>query len=57
MSLFIGSLAFKEAGVNLLFDERIGILAGSLASGILGYLILAAEPKSTKQHNAASPPT
>jgi NhaA family Na+:H+ antiporter len=40
MSLFIGSLAFEETGVNLLFDERLGILLGSGASGIMGYLIL-----------------
>jgi len=40
MSLFIGSLAFEETGVNLLFDERLGIIAGSLLSGIGGYLVL-----------------
>ena len=40
MSLFIGSLAFEETGVNLLFDERLGIIVGSLVSGIIGYLIL-----------------
>ena len=40
MSLFIGSLAFEETGVNLLFDERLGILLGSLISGVAGYLIL-----------------
>ena len=40
MSMFIGSLAFEETGVNLLFDERLGIIIGSLFSGILGYLIL-----------------
>jgi NhaA family Na+:H+ antiporter len=40
MSLFIGTLAFEETGVNILFDERIGIIAGSLCSGVLGYLIL-----------------
>lgn len=40
MSLFIGSLAFEETGVDLLFDERLGIIVGSLASGIVGYLIL-----------------
>ncbi len=40
MSLFIGSLAFEETGVNLIFDERLGIMLGSLSSGILGYLIL-----------------
>ncbi len=42
MSLFIGSLAFEETGVNLLFDERLGIIFGSIASGILGYAILRA---------------
>lgn len=40
MSLFIGSLAFEETGVNLMFDERLGIVLGSIASGIVGYLIL-----------------
>jgi Na+:H+ antiporter, NhaA family len=40
MSLFIGSLAFEDAGVNSLFDERLGIILGSLLSGIVGYLIL-----------------
>lgn len=40
MSLFIGSLAFEETGVNLLFDERLGIILGSIASGLLGYLVL-----------------
>ena len=40
MSLFIGSLAFEETGVNRLFDERLGIIIGSLISGITGYLIL-----------------
>jgi Na+:H+ antiporter, NhaA family len=40
MSLFIGSLAFEETDVNLLFDERLGIIIGSLLSGVLGYLVL-----------------
>jgi len=40
MSLFIGSLAFEETGINMIFDERLGILIGSLASGIVGYLVL-----------------
>lgn len=40
MSLFIGSLAFEETGVNQTFDERLGIIAGSFASGILGYFVL-----------------
>lgn len=40
MSLFVGSLAFEETGVNLLFDDRLGIVIGSLISGILGYVVL-----------------
>jgi NhaA family Na+:H+ antiporter len=40
MSLFIGSLAFEGTGVNQLFDERIGIILGSLVSGFVGYLLL-----------------
>lgn len=40
MSLFIGSLAFEETGENLLFDERLGIILGSLLSGIAGFLVL-----------------
>jgi NhaA family Na+:H+ antiporter len=40
MSLFIGSLAFEETNVNLLFDERLGISVGSVASGVVGFFIL-----------------
>lgn len=40
MSLFIGSLAFEETGVNLMFNDRLGILIGSFISGIVGYFIL-----------------
>jgi NhaA family Na+:H+ antiporter len=38
MSLFIGSLAFE--GVDKIFDERLGIILGSLISGTIGYIIL-----------------
>ncbi len=38
-------LAFEETGVNLLVDERIGILSGSLLSGVAGYLFLRATLK------------
>ncbi len=55
MSLFIGSLAFEETSVNMLFDERLGIIIGSLASGIMGYLILnACLGKHTPKNKAAS---
>ena len=42
MSLFIGSLAFECAGDTCIntVDERMGILIGSIISGVLGYLYL-----------------
>jgi len=40
MSLFIGSLAFESTAVNLLFDERLGIIVGSLLAGACGYGVL-----------------
>lgn len=40
MSLFIGSLAFDVGNICFMFDERLGILLGSLISGVLGYLVL-----------------
>jgi Na+:H+ antiporter, NhaA family len=51
MSMFISSLAFENTGVNLLFDERLGIIIGSLLSGAAGYFVLraalpAADPKA-----------
>ena len=49
MSLFIGSLAFQNTGINQLFDERLGILLGSLLSGIFGYLLL----RYSLQHKSA----
>ena len=39
MSLFIGGLAFENAG-DVVFDERIGIMMGSFASGIVGFIVL-----------------
>jgi len=40
MSLFIGSLAFEETGNNMFFDERLGIILGSLLSGVVGFILL-----------------
>ncbi len=44
MSLFIGSLAFECSGDSCfnLVDERMGILIGSLLSGVVGYLYMRA---------------
>jgi len=42
MSLFIGGLAFQHTGgeVDYLLTHRLGILAGSLVAGLLGYGLL-----------------
>jgi NhaA family Na+:H+ antiporter len=42
MSLFIGGLAFeyKQLNLDVIFDERLGIVLGSLLSGVIGYLVL-----------------
>lgn len=40
MSLFIGSLAFPEDAHAELFAERFGIVAGSLVSGLIGFVLL-----------------
>jgi len=40
MSLFIGSLAFQDPAVKLIFDERLGIIVGSLLSGFVGFIVL-----------------
>ncbi len=40
MSLFIASLAFEQGGTAYLGLERLGILIGSLVSGLLGYVVL-----------------
>jgi NhaA family Na+:H+ antiporter len=42
MSLFIGSLAFENVvfAPHDIFDERLGIILGSIFSAIVGFLIL-----------------
>jgi len=40
MSLFIGSLAFEQSGENLIFQDRLGIVIGSLISGVLGFWLI-----------------
>jgi NhaA family Na+:H+ antiporter len=41
MSLFIGSLAFEDGGgPGRLFDDRVGIIAGSMLSAVAGYFVL-----------------
>jgi NhaA family Na+:H+ antiporter len=40
MSLFIGSLAFGEENPGLISGVRLGVIAGSVLSGIFGLIIL-----------------
>ncbi len=42
MSLFVGSLAFENVAFDPadIFDERLGIILGSLLSGVVGYIVL-----------------
>lgn len=50
MSLFIASLAFEHSGEDYIMTERIGILAGSLLSGVVGFIVLVmADKKKAKQ--------
>ena len=46
MSLFIGTLAFEE---SLIMRIRIGVLAGSFAAALIGYLILRASSRSSNE--------
>jgi NhaA family Na+:H+ antiporter len=40
MSLFIGSLAYEEGGAGYARPDRLGIIIGSLISGLLGFVVL-----------------
>lgn len=52
MSLFIGTLAFKANQAHLLPLVRMGVLSGSLISGVLGYIILYSRPKPDRYSNS-----
>jgi len=55
MSLFIGSLAFEDVPEGVAFDDRLGILLGSLMSGVLGFLVLHfCLPKAQPSESAAA---
>ncbi len=51
MSLFIGSLAF-EGLTDKGFDERLGIIIGSVMSGVAGYLVI---KKATAKEKEKAP--
>ncbi len=49
MSLFVGSLAFEDTGLGYSRPDRLGIIIGSLAAGVLGFIVLKlATGKATK---------
>jgi NhaA family Na+:H+ antiporter len=52
MSLFIASLAFEQGGGAYLGLERLGILAGSLLSGLGGYFLLRRALSTTEKTTA-----
>lgn len=54
MSLFIGTLAFDNAA--LMNDVRLGVILGSLASGIVGVVVLIASTQPVKLTKAAPEP-
>ena len=47
MSLFIGSLAFEQSSSSPIFQDRLGIVIGSLISGVMGYLLINHSVKRT----------
>jgi Na+:H+ antiporter, NhaA family len=49
MSLFISSLAFQPGSLGESVDERIGIIAGSFLSAVIGYSILHRSLKDVSQ--------
>lgn len=44
MSLFIGGLAFPDG--NAMVETKLGVIAGSVASAVLGWLLLSTAPKN-----------
>ncbi|MGQ8365638.1 Na+/H+ antiporter NhaA [Glaciecola sp. 1036] len=54
MSLFIGSLAFETASPDYLNSVKVGVLAGSIISAILGGIVIS---KSAKKHTPVPPET
>ena len=52
MSLFIGSLSFEQCNdSNLIFQDRLGIVIGSLISGFFGYLIIKGGVNNAEKHD------
>ena len=50
MSLFIGSLAFEQSTDIPVYKDRLGIVIGSIISGILGYLVIKSAIKKSPEN-------
>jgi NhaA family Na+:H+ antiporter len=50
MSLFIGGLSFADA--EMMNQVRLGVLSGSIVSGILGYTALMLASRQSPQDDA-----
>jgi len=48
MSLFVGSLAFEQSAESPIFQDRLGIVLGSVISGVFGYFVIKKGIKSLK---------
>ena len=48
MSLFLGTLSFQNAGVIYLAEVRMGVILGSMLSGMMGLLVLYAAFRSKR---------
>lgn len=51
MSLFIGSLSFSDA--DMMNQVRLGVLSGSIVSGIIGYIALMLAPRTNEEDEEA----
>jgi NhaA family Na+:H+ antiporter len=49
VSLFIGSLAFENQHESYMTSVRVGVLAGSVTSAVVGYAVLRLAPAAARQ--------
>ncbi|MBF7072542.1 Na+/H+ antiporter NhaA [Glaciecola sp. MH2013] len=57
MSLFIGTLAFENVSVDYLNSVKVGVLAGSLLSAILGGIVISRSSKRFDKRHATADQT
>ena len=57
MSLFISSLAFEASGSGTMLNDRLGILVGSMAAALLGFVVLKLAGRAAPPATPATPVT